>query len=109
MCVTVASYDDLECEVSHVLYFMTTDYHGNTVEALLIIKLLRCSLQAKISLDFTPFFYKLRVTFKHRIALLLYIPLKNLYFSLKLNAAVCHPHTDRWSNKKVLCLKDVKK
>lgn len=55
VCVTVASYDDLECEVSHVLYFMTTDYHGNTVEALLIIKLLRCSLQAKISLDFTHF------------------------------------------------------
>lgn len=39
--ITVASYDDLECEVSHVLYFMTTDCQTNTVKALLITQLLK--------------------------------------------------------------------
>lgn len=38
VCITVASYDDLECED---LYFMTTDCPTNTVKALLIIELLK--------------------------------------------------------------------
>lgn len=38
VCITVASYDDVECEVSHVLYFVTADFQtrSNTVKALLI-------------------------------------------------------------------------
>lgn len=44
--VTVSSYDDLECEASLVLYFMTTDCQTNTVKALLIIELLK--VQARL-------------------------------------------------------------
>lgn len=48
--ITVAFYDDLECEVSHVLYFVTTDFQtrSNTVKALLITKLLKVPFTSQL-------------------------------------------------------------
>lgn len=67
MYITVASYDDLECEVSHVLYFMTTDCQTNTVKALLIIKLLKGQFTSQDITFFFFFFYELRVICKYTI------------------------------------------
>lgn len=53
--ITVASYDDLECEVSHVLYFMTTDCQTNTVKALLLYKLLKGQFTSQDIIRFTHF------------------------------------------------------
>lgn len=59
--ITAASYDDdLECEVSHVLYFMTTDCQSNAVKALLIIKLLKGQFTSQDITGFT-LCYELRV------------------------------------------------
>lgn len=55
--ITVALYGDLECEVSHVLYFMTTDCQTNTVKALLIIKLSKRQFTSQDITGFIHFFF----------------------------------------------------
>lgn len=86
--ITVASYDDLECEVSHVLYFMTTDCQTTIVKALLIVRLLKVQFTSQDITELTHVFYELRVICKYQNALVLYIPLTILYLSLKLKPAV---------------------
>lgn len=70
--ITVAFYDDLECEVSHVLYFMTTDFQtrSDTVKALLIRKLLKVQFTSQFFTNIC----------KYHNALVLYILLSSLQF-----------------------------